>query len=132
MSSCTFSRSAAFWENLPGHTHLVFQTDSFLRNNTMERWLKYDYIGAPWGLPYIKRGDFLYKKVGNGGFSLRNKEAMLRYESFTRAGRSQCTVSCCHLYGLINITSMLNAKFSSRKTDCSNDFIGTTLYTNVF
>jgi hypothetical protein len=107
--SCTFPRSAAFWESLPGDTHLVFQTDCFLRNNTMERWLKYDYVGAPWGLPKIKPEHPLYGKVGNGGFSLRKKEAMLRYESLTRAGT--CTISCRHLYGPIEITSMFNAMF---------------------
>jgi hypothetical protein len=56
----------------------------------MERWLKYDYVGAPWGLPRIKPKNYLYGKVGNGGLSLRKKEAMLRYESFPRAEKDLC------------------------------------------
>jgi hypothetical protein len=65
----------AFWEGVPGEHVLVFQTDCFLRDNAIEPWLKYDYVGAPWDVWVDPR---LRRKVGNGGFSLRKKSAMLR------------------------------------------------------
>jgi hypothetical protein len=54
---------------------LVFQTDAFLLNDTVDDWLEYDYIGAPWGGRVSKD---MHKKVGNGGFSLRTRSGMLR------------------------------------------------------
>ncbi len=50
---------------------LVFQSDGFILNPNAwdEEYLKYDYIGAPWGYP----GN---KGVGNGGFSLRSKKLL--------------------------------------------------------
>ena len=57
---------SSFWTALPFAKILVFQTDSIILSkdrNEILRYLQYVYIGAPW-----KRG-----KVGNGGFSLRDK-----------------------------------------------------------
>lgn len=54
---------------------LVIQTDGILFRGGIEKFLQYDYVGAPWPkdkmtvskLPYPKFG------VGNGGLSLRSK-----------------------------------------------------------
>ena len=61
--------SARFWEGLEGEHLLLHQEDSFIfRSSDLEPFLAYDYVGAPW-----RNG-----RVGNGGFSLRRRSAMLR------------------------------------------------------
>lgn len=59
--------STEFWNSIDHNTVLLFQTDSVIVKNGIEKFLKYDYIGAPWG----------NKKVGNGGFSIRKKDLTL-------------------------------------------------------
>jgi Protein of unknown function (DUF5672) len=63
------------------HTILI-QYDGFIVNpdGWRDEFLKYDYIGAPWGLP---TDDFSYRdpfgniiRVGNGGFTLRSKRLL--------------------------------------------------------
>jgi len=62
-----FCTSEYFHSLIPTETFLLFQTDSMILNpSKLEKFLKYDYVGAPW-----KDG------VGNGGFSLRKKSKML-------------------------------------------------------
>ncbi len=66
-----FCVSEAFHEVIPTETFLLFQTDSMILNpSKLEKFLKYDYVGAPWN---HGKGN----KVGNGGFSLRKKSKML-------------------------------------------------------
>ena len=50
---------------------LIIQWDGFVINHNLwnDDFLKYDYIGAPWGDRPVK--------VGNGGFSLRSKKILL-------------------------------------------------------
>jgi len=60
-----------FTEEIPTETFLVFQTDSMInpRNrHLLQKFMKYDYVGAPW-----RNGG-----VGNGGFSLRKRSKMLQ------------------------------------------------------
>lgn len=61
---------------------LVIQYDSCVIFPELwsDEWLRFDYIGAPWGLPI---DDFSYRanngevvRVGNGGFSLRSQRLM--------------------------------------------------------
>lgn len=54
---------------------LVIQADGFIVNPKLwdDEWLKYDYIGAPWG----HRSGL----VGNGGFSLRSLRLMKELQS---------------------------------------------------
>jgi hypothetical protein len=61
---------------------LIIQDDGFVvnPNEWKPEFLNYDYIGAPWPLPY---DDFSYRdafnnliRVGNGGFSLRSKKIL--------------------------------------------------------
>ena len=69
----------AFWRLLHGEKILVYQHDTFIFRNGIERYLKYDYIGAPWE----RRPNMTYyaqthtSGVGNGGLSLRSRRRML-------------------------------------------------------
>lgn len=60
--------SYEFWDSLPYEKVLIFQHDSLLLRKGMRDFLKWDYIGAPWGGNRIG---------GNGGLSLRSRAAMM-------------------------------------------------------
>lgn len=68
--------SSNFWElliNIFECKHaLIFQTDTLLLKDTVDDFLEYDYVGAPWYKEWIEG-----VRVGNGGLSLRNTEKML-------------------------------------------------------
>jgi hypothetical protein len=66
-----FLKSVEFWELLHGDKILILQEDSFIFNNNIDEFIKYDYIGAPW------YKDVLPISVGNGGLSLRSKQIMI-------------------------------------------------------
>jgi len=58
------------YDNISTETFLIFQTDSIICSkykDTINEFLDYDYVGAPWA-----NGD-----IGNGGLSLRKKSKML-------------------------------------------------------
>jgi len=64
--------SFSFYNFIPTETFLVFQTDSLISpvyKNKINKFLQYDYVGAPLR---IGKG-----KVGNGGLSLRKKSKMI-------------------------------------------------------
>ena len=65
--------SVDFWNNFKGEKILLYQEDTMLFHNNIEEFLKYDYIGASWP---PSQDDNSYG-VGNGGFSLRNREKMI-------------------------------------------------------
>jgi len=75
-------KDAEFWRSIGSEndTCLIVQDDGFLMNGAdFERFLEYDYIGAPW----VDAKDNVYLKkyvnpelVGNGGFSLRKVNKM--------------------------------------------------------
>jgi hypothetical protein len=52
---------------------LIFQTDTMMFKYGLDQFMKYDYIGAPWPLDFD-----LAKGVGNGGFSMRTIQAMIK------------------------------------------------------
>ena len=59
-----------FWRiliNLGCHHSLIFQLDTVLLKDTVDDFLEYDYVGAPWCVTWLGLID-----VGNGGLSLRN------------------------------------------------------------
>ena len=63
-----------FWNNFYGEKLLIYQEDSFLfHSKGIDAFMKYDYVGAPW----LAHQDDNSYGVGNGGFSLRSKSAML-------------------------------------------------------
>jgi hypothetical protein len=62
---------------------LVVQADGFIINPRLwtDKFLEYDYIGAPWPskVPLIGQNKYFYfdkNRVGNGGFSLRSKKLL--------------------------------------------------------
>lgn len=69
-----FLTSAEFWKLFQGNKILIYQEDSIMFKNTVNEFIKYDYIGAP----FPKNQNDTPNLVGNGGFSLRNKSTMLK------------------------------------------------------
>jgi inositol phosphorylceramide mannosyltransferase catalytic subunit len=65
-----------YWNKIDAEYVLIFQTDSCICRFGIENFLKYDYIGAPYGgNPFQNKN--LNIKIGNGGLSLRKKKSML-------------------------------------------------------
>jgi hypothetical protein len=71
-------KCASFWKDLPYKACLLVQDDGLLVRPGVERFLEYDYVGAPWAVvgnqymePFSNR-----EWVGNGGLSLRNCRVM--------------------------------------------------------
>lgn len=63
---------------------LIYQLDALAFTDELDYWcnLEYDYYGAPWNVKtwrykYFNLFGLLNKKVGNGGFSLRNTKVFL-------------------------------------------------------
>lgn len=76
----TMKLSPEFWKKfIKFHRILIFNVDTGIKQNSILRFLHFDYIGArwyhnPWG------NESIYQ--GNGGFSLRNPKLM--YEIITK------------------------------------------------
>ncbi|THD71659.1 MAG: hypothetical protein E7813_05095 [Bradyrhizobium sp.] len=110
---------------------LIVQADGFIVDPArwQPRFLKFDYIGAPWpeyvGLngPGHQRFRFGKNRVGNGGFSLRSKKlleatAQIRFDQLNLPIKSEDIV-ICHYYfadlrsaGIRFAPSTLAARFS--------------------
>lgn len=59
-----------FWQMFKDYDHvLICQHDSGLLRSGIEKFLEWDYVGAPW--PFCSYG-------GNGGLSLRRVETMMK------------------------------------------------------
>ena len=70
-----FKYNKDFYQHIPTETFLVFQTDTIIfgkHKDLINNFLKYDYVGAPWGCQFREN-----LTVGNGGLSLRKKSKML-------------------------------------------------------
>lgn len=68
--------STLFWDTVNAQYALVFQTDVWLcdaPNTPLDEFLKHDYVGSPRTFLFPKLFNFM-----NGGFSLRNVDAMKR------------------------------------------------------
>jgi hypothetical protein len=75
-------KDSAFWKDINADTCIIVQDDGFVMNgDNIEEYLEYHYIGAPWtdakDNEYIKK-NINSQLVGNGGFSIRNVEQMIR------------------------------------------------------
>lgn len=117
--------STWFYESFSDHRWiLIYQTDSFVFSRNLCLWAErgYDYIGAPWVHVDVRtwmsharyplrlrmlhgmlgRGRML-KRVGNGGFSLRNIRATLRvldrYSTPAKRWRSNEDLFFAHYVG---------------------------------
>jgi hypothetical protein len=67
-------KSVPYWQGLPGKKLLCFETDTLLCRYGIHDYTHFDYIGAPWseGIAISDR-----VRVGNGGLSIRSKQAMI-------------------------------------------------------
>jgi hypothetical protein len=65
--------SINFWNLFEGEKILIHQEDSIIFKSNIENFINWDYIGAPW--PKTQNDNL--NNVGNGGFSLRNKQCMI-------------------------------------------------------
>ena len=64
-----------FWENFMNWSHiLIYQTDALIIRKIDELYFEYDYIGAPWK----NFNNWKKHNGGNGGFSLRNVNNMIK------------------------------------------------------
>ena len=98
--------SVSFYEQILSRKFLLFQTDSCLLNEGVEQYLQYDYIGAPW--PHRRN------KIGNGGFSLRDKNACIKIcKLYPYQGRFHEDVY------FSNHMKIINANLPDFKTACS-------------
>lgn|SRR3990167_1295450 len=60
-----------FWMNLSAEKILIFQHDCKLLRHGIDRFLKFDYVGAPWKVDHIDM------EGGNGGLSIRSRQKMI-------------------------------------------------------
>jgi len=67
-------KTAEMWEIARGKTILWFESDCLLRRPGIEKFMLYDYVGAPWSSEWAFSERV---RVGNGGLSLRKRDAML-------------------------------------------------------
>lgn len=69
--------SKDFWDKIDCEKILIYQTDTFIFKEFDDKFLEFDYLGAPWN---DKHADVIKKKLGinvpfgNGGLSLRDVE----------------------------------------------------------
>ena len=59
---------SSFWRRFYGEKLLIFQEDTIIFRKLDQKFLEYDYIGAP-------LEDY---SIGNGGLSLRSKSIMIK------------------------------------------------------
>lgn len=77
-------KTPKFWVPFIDAKVLLFQSDSVMLQPGMNKFLKYDYIGAPWNIHTNDRvvealkNKYLINGVGNGGFSLRTGSVMYK------------------------------------------------------
>ena len=57
-----------FWKQFYGEKILIYQEDSIIFKKLEQKFLKYDFIGAP----------YPNKEIGNGGLSIRTKNIMIK------------------------------------------------------
>lgn len=60
--------TADFWKQFVGDKILIYQEDSIIFKKLDPKFLKYDFVGAP----------YPNKNIGNGGLSLRTKSIMIK------------------------------------------------------
>lgn len=126
-----FLSSIEFWNMFHGNKILIYQEDSIIFKPGINKFLEYDYVGAPW----LSNQNDTVNLVGNGGFSLRSKDIMLKTintlnihfvnpNSSTLSYMHSCKLSICpedvyfcktiEDYNLGNIpTSTIASEFSS-------------------
>jgi hypothetical protein len=87
-----------FWDQFHGDRVLFFMTDTGLRKNDVLRFLKYDWVGAPWH--HFPVGDPRVFQ-GNGALSIRNPKILKIFcKNFQRGALSEDVFfSACMVLG---------------------------------
>jgi hypothetical protein len=67
-----FLTTMEFWNLISGKKVLIYQEDSIIFNTNIEKFLSFDFIGAP----FPKRQNDTPNSVGNGGISIRTVQIM--------------------------------------------------------
>jgi hypothetical protein len=74
-----FATKSIIYNYINTELFLVFQTDSMIfkeNAHLIDLYLEYDYVGSPWKITnYLPTS--MCNFIGNGGFSIRNKNKML-------------------------------------------------------
>ena len=108
---------------------LVVQADGFVINPQFwsDRFLLYDYIGAPWPLTVRQSNSpqgfsFDRNRVGNGGFSLRSKKLLevcsqIKFDELNLPIKSEDVVICHYFY-----EEMVKAGVKFAPIDLANQF----------
>lgn len=78
-----------FWLKINAEKILVYQTDCEIHHGSINNYLQYDFIGAPW--PEHQDDNVL--GVGNGGFSLRSRSCMLKCLDMVKPDRLEMNES---------------------------------------
>lgn len=71
----SLKKNAETWRSINAETILWIELDCILLQPGIEKFLEWDYVGAPW---HTEIAISPKCRVGNGGLSLRSKSAMLR------------------------------------------------------
>ncbi len=83
----TFLTRPEFWDQFHGDRVLFFMTDTGIRKNDVLRFLKYDWVGAPWH--HFPVGDPRVFQ-GNGALSIRNPKILKIFcQNFQRGDLSE-------------------------------------------
>ena len=139
----------SFWQGIDEEKVLVFQTDSFMLRSGIEKFFDYDYIGAFTLNPY-EQAPLDPHKTGmtlgmfNGGFSLRNRSAMIEctekiglkeIDAF-RKNRGRDTLPTVTLFGtvaedifFVTACSILGKKLPTKQAAC--EFSTEAVYTKT-
>ncbi|CAE7408432.1 unnamed protein product [Symbiodinium natans] len=110
--------SPEFWKLITTPKVLLAQTDTWMCNGAhkhLKDFLQYDYVGAPWTSNMTRCPK---KWVGNGGFSLRDREAMLRVTQSFRPEPDDLAEDlffCSHMQDSEKLPSHEVAKHFSRE-----------------
>ena len=117
-----------FWELCFGQHILIFQMDSCINPKSkisIDSFLHWDYIGAPWDPKRLLKSLLNNKKtltVGNGGFSLRNREVMIavmdaidrKYSNFKKECPNEdmliCSVLATKPFAKVKVADIHTAK----------------------
>ena len=92
--------SESFWQNLKCDYILIYQDDSCVFKENIEDFICFDYIGAPWN----KSQNDNINSVGNGGFSLRNKNIMIKVINTIKPNDLSYNSSTLNYMKSVNIT----------------------------
>ena len=106
----TMLMTEKFWEQFDGEKLLLYQEDSCCFHGNIDKFLKYDLVGAPWNVKQINYGT---GDIGNGGFSLRTKQVMIDICKKYPVDKQQITYKNRNYMNLFNFTNIPEDRYFS-------------------